>query len=296
MRGHLYRASSNGDLTRIAPGLYVPSAQWRPLSKWDRHLTLAYATALRGGENTVLSHESAALFYGLNMLGAPPVKPQVMVERKTSGFRTGSIKIHTTTSWVEPVRVGELWLTPPARTVVDIAATHPFESALMAADSAVRLQLVTVEELAAEVEALAGVPGVRRVRAVIERVDGASGAASESLSRARMYQLGARIPVLQKRFFISGDTFYVDFYWEDEDAIGECDGAVKYATASGAPNSQALIAEKRREDSLRGQVRMFKRWGWDDAYRVDGLERILRDVGALTGPALALFGLRRWAA
>lgn len=288
-----WRDARNGELTRIARGLYVATDQWKSLRPWERHAVLAHAVGSRGGGEIVLTHESAALILGLSILGPLPAKAQVVVERGSGGPHGGEVDTRTTTSWAEPIRVGNVWVTPPARTVVDLAATQSFESALIAADSALRQGLVTPEELAVEVERAAGRPGIRRIRAVIERADGNSGAASESLSRARMYQLGARIPILQKRFTIGGVTYYVDFYWEDEDAIGECDGALKYKRADGSANPEAFLAEKRREDSLRGQVRAFKRWGWDDAYHVSGLERVLRDVGALVGPAQALFGLRR---
>lgn len=287
------RAAQRGELTRIARGLYVPAEEWKSLKRWEQHLVLAHAVGQRGAGGVILSHESAAMVLGINLLGAAPAKVQAVASRGSGGAHAGSVRIRTTTSAVEPVEVGGAWVTPPARTVIDIAATHSFESALVAADSALRQRLVTLDELYAEMEHAAGRPGIRRVRAVIQRADGASGAASESLSRARMYQLGARIPVLQKRFFVAGTEYFVDFYWEDEDAIGECDGLMKYQTAAGVPNSRALISEKYREDELRARVRLFRRWGWDDAWRVTGLERVLRDVGALTGEARALFGLRR---
>lgn len=289
--GHLQRGRSSGVLTRIGRGLYVPVAEWKGLRWWEQPALLAHSTGHLAGDGVVLSHQSAALLLGIDVLGPVPAKPQVVVERQDSGLVRATVQAHTTKLWADPIQVGEAWVTPPARTVVDIAATRGFAAGLITADSAIRLGLVSKEELQAEVERHGGRRGIRQARAVIERADGASGAASESLSRARLYQLGARIPILQKRFVIGTDTYYVDFYWEDSDAVGECDGLVKYRDSSGAAAPGVLVAEKYREDALRQRVRAFRRWGWNDAYHVDGLERILRDVGALSGPARALFGL-----
>lgn len=67
---------------------------------------------------------------------------------------------------------------------------------------------------------------------------------------------------------------------------------MKYAHVDGSANTAALIAEKEREDGIRERLRALRRWGWEDAFRVSRFERILREIGALQGPAQRLFGLK----
>ncbi len=290
--GHLSRKMKNGDLVPLAPGVYADALDWMRMSEIDRHLVLCRAISDRAGEGAVLGFESAALLQGISFLGKVPEQVQLVAERSGKRIRRVSAQSRSTTQSFDPVNIQGLWCTPPARTVIDLAATHPFESGLIAADSALRQRIVTPEELLQEADARMSFPGSRKVVAVITRADGASGSAGESLSRGRCYQLGARIPSLQKRFIVNGNTYYVDFYWEELDVIGEFDGAVKYETASKAPDSSALIAEKVREDGLRERVKSLRRWGWNDAYRITRFERILREIGAITGPPVRLLGLQ----
>lgn len=50
----------------------------------------------------------------------------------------------------------------------------------------------------------------------------------------------------------------VDFLWMDERLVGEADGMVKY------DSREALFAEKRREDAIRGEGYRVIRWGATD--------------------------------
>lgn len=211
-RGHLSRRARAGVLVHLAPGIYAPADQWVELGGVDQHLVLARAISENLRDGAVLGFESTALLQGIEFLGKLPPQVQLVMQRSRSRVRRFGTSTHTTTRWSDPVQVAGMWCTPPARTVIDLAAAHPFESGLVAADSALRSGLVTMDGLLEEADAHARFPGGRRVIAIVTRADGSSGSAGESLSRGRCYQLGARIPSLQKRFVVNGRTYYVDFY------------------------------------------------------------------------------------
>ncbi|MDX5319093.1 MAG: hypothetical protein LPK38_07070, partial [Actinomycetes bacterium] len=155
-------------------------------------------------------------------------------------------------------------------------------------------ELATAEDLALVIAEL--VRRIDRVKAeaVLVRADRRSESPAESLARARMYQIGAPIPDLQRTFFHDGVLVgRSDFYWEDADCIGEMDGDVKYLGASvpgGKPPEEVVIAEKRSEDALRRLVAAFIRFTWNDALTIAPLEAELRRVGVLTGPKVRKFG------
>jgi very-short-patch-repair endonuclease len=76
-----------------------------------------------------------------------------------------------------------LRLTSALRTVCDCARLLSFEAAVCVADAALHARLVTAAELAGAVRVRAGVPGVRRLAAVVAASDGRAESAAESLAR-----------------------------------------------------------------------------------------------------------------
>lgn len=76
----------------------------------------------------------------------------------------------------------------------------------------------------------------------------------------------------------NGVVATTDFGWEDERLVGECDGAIKYGRLlkPGQDAAAVVMAEKRREERIRGAGFWFVRWGWSEAWQPRELERILR--------------------
>ena len=99
----------------------------------------------------------------------------------------------------------------------------------------------------------------------------------ETLSRLTIEECGFPEPVLQYPIQspVSGRIYRLDMYWPEFDIGGEADGAIKYREGG----AEAILAEKRREDSIRGSVRSFVRWGWTDAWAREPLRRSLLDAG-----------------
>ncbi|MDO5494431.1 MAG: hypothetical protein Q4G64_01795 [bacterium] len=244
----------------------------------------------------VFSHVSAAAALGIPHLGGPGTRPhELRLRVKGGGHVRSGAQVHTTKSMPDVVQVNGLWVTSPARTVIDLSSSQGFASGLIAADHVLRAELATLDELQAEMETARKGWAWRTADAVVARADGLSESPGESLSRARLYQLGAPASRLQVKFFDhEGFVGRADGYMEEQDCIWEFDGRSKYGRANDlqlSPEDQ-LWHEKTREDRLRMMVKKFLRWTWIEAFKALPLETKLRKAEILTGPKQRLFGLR----
>lgn len=280
-------------LTRIRAGSYAPADEWEALKPAQRHVVLLEETAAALGDDLLFSHHSGAALLGIPVFGSYPTKANVTCLHKGGGTSTTHVTRHTTKKLPEGVSVGSLRCTSPARTAIDIARTDTFHSALIAMDHVLRTGLASETQLRAELDRIGGARGAHRASLVLARADPLSESPGESLSRARMYQLGAPIPVLQKSFHDAAGHFIgrTDFYWEDKDTVGEFDGLTKYSRGQESSPEDIVTAEKVREDDLRLLVSKFIRWTWQDAAHVTPFETKLRRSGILQGPPVRLFGL-----
>jgi hypothetical protein len=71
----------------------------------------------------------------------------------------------------------------------------------------------------------------------------------------------------------------VDFYWEEQQTVGEFDGKIKYGRLlkPGQRIEDVIFDEKVREDAVRDLGLQVVRWLWSDLYRRGVLrERVLR--------------------
>lgn len=286
--------SRNQSLHAIRAGAYMASEEWAGLSVAEQHLHLVRETIRYIGADLLVSDRSAADLWGIPYLGDRPTKVHVTAKRAGGGRSSRHVHYRTTTRMPEPVDFEGIAVTSPARTAVDIARSLGFASGLMAFDHVLASKLATSEELALTIAELARCIDRVKAEAVLVRADHRSESPGESLARARMYQIGAPIPDLQRTFFRDGVLVgRTDFYWELADCIGEMDGDIKYLGGSspgGKPAEEVVLAEKRREDALRRLVAAFIRFTWNDALTIAPLEAELRRVGVLTGPKVRKFG------
>jgi len=222
------------------------------------------------------------------MLGDWPAVVDVTQERASGGRSDGGIRRHCTGfDSVEVVTLGGYTVTSPAQTVVDLARGLPFADGVVAMDSALHRKrqphpLTNIDEIYEVLSRFEGRRGFRKARAAAAFATPLSDSPEESHSRVHIHLLGFPPPVLQKQFILrSGDTAEVDFFWEDFQHIGECDGRSKYtdpAFLRGRTTQQALIDEKNRENELRRLVRQFSRWEPRELYPPRRLyDRLVRD-------------------
>lgn len=272
---------SRGGWHQVRTGAWLPAASFAALGPVDRHAALVHATMRThgAGESVRFAGESAAAVLGLPRITAWPTTVRHLVTRR--GVSGSSVLRPLLGAESECVRVHGALVTPPARTVVDLARHGTLEDAVTAADYCLRHGLCTPDDLAAEV---ALVPRRARGRAlattVIALADGLSMSPGESCSRVQMFRLRIPRPRLQVSFRdADGHIGDVDFWWVG--TVGEFDGRTKYRLSAGASHEEAgrvLWAEKKREDRLRRHTRVA-RWVWADLVRPDRLLAILAHAG-----------------
>ena len=169
-----------------------------------------------------------------------------------------------------------------SRTVADMCRVLPFAPAVAMVDEALRRGLTTTT-LLDELDGMNARYGRRAAQAAIEFGNARAANAGESLSRARIHELGYAPPELQVRFVDTrGQRRDVDFFWPSVRKIGEFDGIHKYTRAEyteGRASAEVVVREKQREDALRPLVASFDRWLWDDAISPARFDRFLRERG-----------------
>jgi hypothetical protein len=278
------RAAGRGDLRRVRRGVYVGADHWEGIDPRQRHLIEIRATVEATRAPSVVSHRSAAAVWGLPVVGARGTAVHLTVTG-ASGPDTRRTYVRHAVATPPSVRVVDgIPVTSAARTVVDLARTDGFLTAVAAGDAALRRGAVTPDELRAEVVAVGRGRGVRVARDVVAFVDGGSESAGESLSRVRMREVGVPAPALQH--VVRDDQGFVgrvDFWWEAVGVVGEFDGRSKYGIDEAVSASDQLWEEKLREDRLRALGLSVVRWTWSDAWL--GGPMAARLVTAGVGPS-----------
>lgn len=289
----LRRRQRSGDLVRIRRGVYLDASVWATLEPYERYRALVRGTAWGCTSPPVLSHESAAVIWGLPLLGTLPKDVHVLVERASGGRSDPGIRRHALGIDADDVTtVGGLLVTTLARTVVDLAAGGSVYRAVAAADAAIHLDaydprpMLTKAEILAQWERMTPFRGFARARNLIDFSDERAGSPGESASRVSIAVVGFPAPDLQRHFVVDGRDAWADFYWEQVDAVGEFDGEGKYLDArlrSGRPIERVILDEKYREDALRRQVSGFTRWGLAEALSPQRLRIKLLELGLRPG-------------
>jgi hypothetical protein len=257
----------------IRRGVYVVKQWYDALSGLEQHQVRLAALALVLVEPAVHSHVSAAVELDLAMLD-PDLKELHVTRADLKGSRHEAGVHHHAADLPESDvlrRPHRASVTNAARTAVDIAREClRIEQAVAVCDSALRAG-VTREELTEVMTRCRSWPGARLASRAVSMADGRSANPGESWSRVVLVANGQAPTDLQHAFYDDrGLIGYSDYFWEEEMVVGELDGKLKYGVAPGATPeeaSQAIIAEKFREDRIRALGHEFVRWGVGDLYR-----------------------------
>ncbi|MGL5850810.1 MAG: hypothetical protein ACRCZD_08520 [Phycicoccus sp.] len=266
---------------QVRHGVWILGEVWQLLTPEQRHAAVVHATDLscRTPQTHVYAYEAAAAVWGLPRIEPWPDHVDVLVSgARPRGSRL--IRIHVgdeaTSALVNGVRV-----TGVVRTLVDLARTGSFATALCAADHALRHELCSRGQLhAAASDVRPRVRGRPAALLVAELADAASMSPGESLSRAQMFLHHLPRPALQVPVHDDAGTIGTcDFGWDG--VVGEFDGRRKYGIGddlTAEETAEVLWREKRREDRLRRRVRVA-RWVWADAASGPPMVRILAEQG-----------------
>ena len=287
----LRREIEAGIVVRAAPGVFVEATRWRDLTPIARHAQRVWEASVRVAAGTVFSHHAAAALHGIDTLGEWPARLDASVEADAGGRSTGLMRRHTRAmAEVELLPWGDCFVTSPAQTAVDLAASGPFLQGVTAIDQAIWSgrpggALATLAQVRERVAARRRRGLARIHRGVAFARDGAANV-RESQSRVLIAELGFPPPAIQHRIRLADGALYIaDFFWPQHDHIGEFDGLGKYFTRAretGRTPLQSLAAEKDREDALRRLVSGFSRWRTGDLDDPRRLYDILRGAGLPT--------------
>ncbi len=288
----------NGSLVRLHRGSYVAAGTWSGLWWEGQHLLKVVAVRRASpGSGPLFTHESAAVLWGLPLylMGEKPVQVRLDGERH-SRLEAGVVRRDMRVADADIVELDGFRVTSLRRTVFDIARTATLEMAVGCADAALRSVCVSrhvydadaAEQWREDAMTLAkpGLRGVRQARDVLRFADGRAQLPGESVSRVQLRRLGFSRYELQTHVVgADGDHYWLDFAFPGARRFGEFDGEGKYVDPEmrSTPDAeQAVLAEKRREDDIRGVTGWgFARWGKDHIRTPDAF-----------GDRLAAFGIR----
>jgi Protein of unknown function (DUF559) len=248
----------------------------------DRHaLEVAAAVLALNTRDTVASHLSAALLHGITLLRPPKLVAVSRPPDAPGRDRARGVHLHRAALAAEHVgRALGLPVTTAARTVVDLARTLPFGDALVAADAALRLGQVGLEDLERVLGECRGWPGSPRARAVVGFADATAESPLESLARLMFAEQGLPPPATQAPIGEGRPFARVDFLWPRFATVVETDGLAKY------DELDALRREKLRQERLEELGYKVVRLTWEQvtAEPDRSAARIRRAFALAAGP------------
>ncbi len=277
--GELRRLRIGGTLRPLRRGAYTVGEL--PDNPCARHALLVRASMAELCPAAVASHVSAAVLYGLPVWGIRLDRAWVTRARRSGGRR--GTRVHVRTARLRPGEVtvvDGMVVTSPARTIVDLARSVPFEQAVVVTDAALARGLVDSVQLEIALRRAVGWPGAPAARRVVAFADGRAESVGESRSRVALLRAGLPAPVPQWEVIDAGGRLVgrVDFGWPELRTVGEFDGRLKYGRLlrAGESAGDVVFDEKIREDALRGEDLAVVRWTWADLDRFDPVAERLR--------------------
>jgi hypothetical protein len=267
---------ARGELMRIHRGAFVDKDEFDLRSPRLQYQLRCIGASQAHRGAVVLSHDSAAAIHGIPIVGRYPSLIHVLATMQAGTRTEHGYRKHA--SWHPELRVerrGELLVTDLRRTLVEFACSSSFVGAVTALDWAFRTHGDSSQSPIAKAELIECADelevrrGRRQLVRAIEFADGLAESPGESLSRVIIHQLGFPAPTLQESFFDRhGFIGRVDFWWPEQNLIGEFDGVAKYIRdeyTRGRSAADIVVEEKAREDRLRAVGPSVTRWGWQFA-------------------------------
>lgn len=252
-----------GQCLRLSRAVFVSKDLWFCADDRDRHLMLARMALDAGPAGAVLSHDTAALVHQLQTLEPWEPRPPTLTVTLPRHVRLTPTNRYRLQRAALPashlLTVDDLLLTSAARTVVDLARSATFTAGVLLADSALRKQLCTVEQLRSTYFRCQDWPGALAAGRAVFFADPLCESPLESVVRAAFHEQGLPPPATQVPFHLGATSYRLDFLWEEMKTVAEADGLSKYTDPA------VLREEKLREDRLRDMGFEVVRVTWRDA-------------------------------
>ncbi|WP_340540793.1 type IV toxin-antitoxin system AbiEi family antitoxin domain-containing protein [Nocardioides sp. GXZ039] len=248
-----------GSIVAERRGVYVDGDLWASLDPYVGRPRLRIRAAVKTlNRGWVLSHDSAALETSMPLLD--PTTSRVHITRPGYGSAWTRAGVSHHYAWFDQrhLVIGEdgLRRLDIARTAVDLAREHGELAGLIACDWALRNGVPRTALMEAYLP-MAYWPGVRTVRATVERADGRAESPAETLGRDLVEELGigpvdVQFPVLLD----DGRVVWCDLRVGNH--VFEVHGRMKYVPAAAGglaerPVSEVVWEEKKRSRMVRAQ-------------------------------------------
>jgi very-short-patch-repair endonuclease len=227
------------------------------------------AAVLACGDLAALSHHSAAELWGFGYeeRGRIDVTVRRECRIKRSGLRVKARAKLPERSVV--VRFG-IPVTNPVQTLIDLATELKILRLERAVNEADRLDLVDPEALRRALEGYVGMPGVKRLRTMLDHhTFRLSDSDLEILFRPLALAAGFPVPLTKHR--VHG--YEVDFWFPDHGLVVETDGLRYHRT----PSQQARMVKRDQKHTSAG-LRVLRFTHWQVAYAPDEVTDILRQT------------------
>ncbi|WP_100365334.1 hypothetical protein [Diaminobutyricimonas aerilata] len=202
-------------MTRLRRGAYAPRDEFADASATARHRALAEAVSNSARDDVVFSHRTAAVLLGIPLLGeisdAVHVRSGAAVGRRS---RNGIVR-HAGEFADEVFAIDRFWVTSPALTVLDLAASDGVLAGMIAAEHVLRPDNrldVSHDALSALHHERRPYANCRQVDRVLALASSASASPLETLSRFRFHEYGFVQPEQQREYRgLDGHRYAVDF-------------------------------------------------------------------------------------
>lgn len=268
---HLDNAVATEVLHRVRRGWYLPGRAHEELWPEARHLAAVVAVNDSARIPPVFAFTSAAAVHGFGLYRVRADRVHTIGAEASRHSDPGIFRHRGAVSGDDIVEVDGIRCTSVERTAFDLARLASPEVALVFIDTALgriggdfrrydeHAADKWVGEMYARLEAAPGARGIRQARTLLQIADGRSQQPLEIVTKLQLRRLGFRQPRLQIPVRAPGrGSYWMDIALDEAEAFYECDGETKYtdeALRSGRTLEEVLIAEKAREDWVRGTTR-----------------------------------------
>jgi len=215
------------------------------------------AAVLACGPECRVSHMSAAALQCMVDAGRAHPSVEVTMPRRKRR-RIEGVRVHR----VRDLRPDEVTtldgipVTTPARTLLDIAETLTSREVEQALANALRMRLVTREDVQRMLERHRTHRGAPLLRRLLEAEDGPSFTRSEGEEKLLEIARSARLPRPELNVNVLGHE--VDFLWRSERVVAEVDGYAFHASA------KSFAQDRRRDAELTAAGYRVLRFTWAD--------------------------------
>lgn len=264
-------------LIKIRRNIYTDATTWH---NWNhtQQTTARHLAFIKTNPDYILSHESAALWWGAPLLKLPQVirvshpSPEV---RSRPGVKVSPGRTAECAAAEHHQGVG---VTSVLHTALDCARNLPVLEALCVVDYFLHQGMMGAGDFAEAVAASSG-RGVRNAREVVRLMSGKAESIAETIARYRILTWGFSPPQEQVEVWVDGYLYRPDFLWEEFRVILEIDGMVKYI-GSDRDTTHEIKQERYRQRRLEKLGYRVVRAHWDDLLKApENLRELLVRAG-----------------